>query len=102
MLLAPPLVIDAHMHARMQVMRTTVELSDPLYRRVRALAAARGERGFSPIVEIAVREYLDREAVDTSADDAFAAARGAWSDEEADRFSAELRDAWSTWTQPRS
>jgi len=29
--------------------RTTVELPDPLYRRVRALAAARGTRGFSPI-----------------------------------------------------
>lgn len=90
------------MHAKMQVMRTTVELSDPLYRRVRALAATRGERGFSPIIEIAVREYLDRATDDTDADEAFAAARGAWSDEEADRFSAELRDAWSTWTEPQS
>jgi predicted transcriptional regulator len=86
----------------MPKMRTTVELSDPLYRRVRALAAARGERGFSPIIEIAVREYLDRESNGTEATDAFAAARGAWGDDEADRFSAELRDAWSTWTQPRS
>jgi len=90
------------MHVRMQVMRTTVELSDPLYRRVRALAAARGERGFSPIIETAVREYLDREGNGVDADDAFAAARGAWGDEEADRFSAELREAWSTWTQPQS
>jgi predicted transcriptional regulator len=100
--LAPLSTENAHMHAKMQVMRTTVELSDPLYRRVRALAASRGERGFSPIIEIAVREYLNRETGDTSADDAFAAARGAWSDEEADEFSAELRDAWSTWTQPQS
>lgn len=99
---ALPTTARAHMHVRMQQVRTTVELSDPLYRRVRALAAARGERGFSPIIEIAVREYLDREADDTGADDAFAAARGAWSDEEADQFSAELRDAWSTWTQPQS
>lgn len=93
--------MNAHMHAKMQLMRTTVELSDPLYRRVREVAAARGERGFSPIIETAVREYLDRETGSAAAD-AFAAARGAWSDDEADRFSDELREAWSTWTQPRS
>lgn len=33
----------------------------------------------------------------TSADHAFTASRGAWSEEEADRVSAELEDAWSTW-----
>lgn len=96
-----PASIDAHMHVRMQVVRTTVELSDPLYRRIRAIAAARGERGFSPIIETAVREYLDRETGAT-ADDAFRAAQAAWSDEDADRFSAELREAWSTWTRPQS
>jgi predicted transcriptional regulator len=85
----------------MHVVRTTVELSDPLYRRVRAVAAARGERGFSPIIETAVREYLDREA-EPAADEAFTAARGAWSDDDAEQFSAELRDAWSTWTPPQS
>ncbi len=99
---ALPTGAHAHMHVKMQQVRTTVELSDPLYRRVRALAATRGERGFSPIIEIAVREYLARETGDENADDAFTAARGAWSDEEADQFSAELRDAWSTWTQPQS
>jgi hypothetical protein len=30
-------------------------------------------------------------------DHAFAASRGAWSEEEADRFSAVVDDAWSTW-----
>ncbi len=83
-------------------MRTTVELSDPLYRRVRALAAERGVRGFSPIVEEALREYLDRGAEAAPADDAFAAARGAWSAADAKRFEAELRDAWATWPAPRS
>ena len=84
-------------------MRTTVELSDPLYRRVRALAAARGVRGFSPIVEEAVREYLERdESAVAPADEAFAAARGAWGVADARRFEAEVRDAWSTWPAPRS
>ena len=88
-------------------MRTTVELSDPLYRRVRALAAARGTRGFSPIIEDAVREYLERgadeaPADEAPADEAFVAARGAWGAADAARFEAELRDAWATWPTPRS
>ncbi|HMJ04445.1 MAG TPA: ribbon-helix-helix protein, CopG family [Conexibacter sp.] len=83
-------------------MRTTVELPDPLYRRVRALASARGARGFSPIIEEAVREYLERGGRDETADDAFLAARGAWGIDDADRFEAELKDAWATWPTPRS
>jgi predicted transcriptional regulator len=58
--------------------------------------AARGVRGFSPIIEEAVRDYLERGNRDEAADDAFAAARGAWGLAEAERFEAELKDAWST------
>lgn len=87
----------AHMHVRLHDVRTTIELSDDVYRALRALAAARGERGFSPIVEAALREYMDRAANDGDADDAFAAARGAWSDEDAEGLVAEIEDAWSTW-----
>jgi predicted transcriptional regulator len=83
-------------------MRTTVELSDPIYRRLRAWAAERGVRGFSSIVEEALRDYLERDADTTPADDAFAAARGAWSAADARRFESELRDAWSTWPSSRS
>jgi predicted transcriptional regulator len=82
-------------------MRTTVELSDPIYRRLRARAAERGVRGFSPIVEEALREYLERDA-ETPGDDAFAAARGAWGAADVASFKAELRDAWATWPTPRS
>jgi predicted transcriptional regulator len=85
----------------MQLMRTTVELPDPLYRRVRALAAARGTRGFSPIIEEAVREYLEGESREP-ANDAFVSARGAWGIDDAAAFEVELRDAWSTWPSPRS
>jgi predicted transcriptional regulator len=85
-----------------EMVRTTVELSDPVYRRVRALAAARGTRGFSPIVEEALREYLERGADETPGQDAFAAARGAWGSADAKRFETELREAWATWPAPRS
>jgi predicted transcriptional regulator len=84
-------------------MRTTVELSDPIYRRLRARAAERGVRGFSPIVEEALREYLERDAdAAASSDDPFTSARGVWSAADARRFQAELRDAWATWPTPRS
>jgi metal-responsive CopG/Arc/MetJ family transcriptional regulator len=83
-------------------MRTTVELSDPIYRRLRARAAERGARGFSSIVEDALREYLERDADATPSDDAFVAARGAWSAADARHVQAELRDVWATWSTPRS
>jgi metal-responsive CopG/Arc/MetJ family transcriptional regulator len=86
----------------MIAVRTTVELSDPIYRRLRARAAERGVRGFSSIVEEALREYLERDADATPAEDAFAAARGAWSAADARAFEAELRDAWATWPSGRS
>jgi predicted transcriptional regulator len=82
-------------------MRTTVELSDPLYRRVRALAAARGTRGFSPIVEEALRAYLERDDGE-DANEAFATARGAWGIGDAASFEVELAEAWKTWPTPPS
>lgn len=83
-------------------MRTTIELSDPLYRRIRALAAERGERGFSPIIEAAVREYLERYGESGTAESTFVAARGAWGAADVDRFTSEVRDAWSTWPTSQS
>jgi hypothetical protein len=56
----------------------TVELSDPLYCRLRARAAER-VRGCPSIIEEALREYLERDADGTPSEDAFAAARGVWS-----------------------
>lgn len=51
-----------HMHvSRFQDMRTTVELSDEIRAKLLDLAARRGERGFSSIVEEAVRRYLREE-----------------------------------------
>jgi predicted transcriptional regulator len=83
-------------------MRTTVELSDPIYRRLRARAAERGVRGFSSIVEEALREYLERDDDGTAAADAFAEARGAWSAADARGFESQLKDAWATWPSGRS
>lgn len=75
-------------------MRTIFELPDPLYRRMRALAVARGTGGVSSLIGEAVREYLERGSHKPSSD-AFAAARGAWGIQNAASFEIELRDAWT-------
>ncbi len=48
-------------------MRTTVEISDEHRARLLALAGARGEKGFSRIVDEAVALYLEHEAAMQSA-----------------------------------
>ena len=61
-------------------MRTTIELSDRNYRRLRATAVERGLRGFSPIIEDAVERLLDQEDTGQELSDAMAQAEGAWSE----------------------
>lgn len=78
-------------------MRTTVEISDPLYRRVRALAVERGLRGFSPIVEEALTEYLASESSTAERVAALKAAEGAWNDKDVAQWEEDVRQAWSTW-----
>mgnify|MGYP001608843452 FL=1 len=43
-------------------MRTTIELNDAQRARLVALAAARGEKGFSKLVQEALDRYLDESA----------------------------------------
>lgn len=83
-------------------MRTTVELSDPLYRRLRAAAAERGLRGFSPLVEQALREYLDgadrRERVSERIKDG----AGAWTEGDVTEWERTRREVWATWRDTQS
>ncbi len=74
-------------------MRTTVELSDPLYQRLRREAADRGLRGYSPIVEAALAEYL----APGRHGQAVVAARGAWKEAEAEELERAIAAAWSGW-----
>ena len=90
-----------HLNARMQsAVRTTVELSDRTYTRVRAMAAERGMRGFSAIVEEALESFLDRGGQeDLTA--AMVAAEGAWSERDAADWERERKEAWDTWPADR-
>jgi metal-responsive CopG/Arc/MetJ family transcriptional regulator len=77
-------------------MRTTVEIPDPLYRRIKTLAAERGMRGFSPIVERALEDYLASQPAQRTHADKIEAAAGAWSDEDVAELEEAVRQAWST------
>lgn len=82
-------------------MRTTIELSDRTYTRLRAKAAERGMRGFSAIVEEALERHLDQDGgSDLTA--ALAEAEGAWSESDVEEWERERTEAWATWPADRS
>lgn len=77
-------------------MRTTVELSDRTYTRLRAEAAERGMRGFSLIVEEALERLLEPGG-DPDLTSALAEAEGAWSEAEVEEWERAREEAWATW-----
>jgi hypothetical protein len=83
-------------------MRTTVELSDPVYKRLKSAAVDRGLRGFSPIVEEALSEYFQSGLERRRMAGAIAAARGAWSEMDVAQWEREREAAWATWRLPPS
>jgi hypothetical protein len=82
-------------------MRTTVELSDRTYTRLRARAAERGMRGFSAIVEEALQKLLEPGGEDDLAV-ALAEAEGAWSGGDVEDWEQAREEAWATWPADRS
>jgi metal-responsive CopG/Arc/MetJ family transcriptional regulator len=83
-------------------MRTTVELSDPLYRRLRAAAADRGMRGFSELVEEALSSYLEREDERRDLVRAIESAEGSWSVADVREWEQARDEAWASWSADRS
>lgn len=90
-----------HSNARMQqAMRTTVELSDRTYTRLRAKAAEQGMRGFSAIVEEALERFLEQGGEDDLAS-AMAEADGAWSKSDVEEWEQACQEAWASWPVDR-
>ena len=82
-------------------MRTTIELSDRTYVRLRAKAAERGMRGFSAIVEEALERLLEQGGEGDLAP-ALAEAEGAWSESDVKEWEQAREEAWATWPADRS
>lgn len=83
-------------------MRTTIEIADDKLVKLKKLAAERGERGFSALVDEALERYLETDPGAERARrerqaEAIRALAGSWSDEDAalarERI-AELRATW--------
>jgi hypothetical protein len=76
-------------------MRTTVEIRDEQRIALAAIAARRGLRGYSEIVQEAIDAYL----AEADGDDleALLSLRGSLSDDEADALERRIAEAWTTW-----
>lgn len=91
-----------HSNASMQKsMRTTVELSNRTYTRLRARAAERGMRGFSAIVEEALERFFERGESDDLRT-AMMEAEGAWNESDVEEWEKARGEAWATWPMDRS
>jgi len=87
-----------HVHADYsQEMRTTIELDDTLRGRLLDLAARRGVKGFSSIVQEALDQYFALEDRRQGTVDRALSALGSLSDEEADRLEDEVRSLRRSW-----
>ncbi len=78
-------------------MRTTVELSDDLIAALHALAVKKGHRGYSRIMEEAVKHYLcDHEKKERSLS-VLMRMRGSWNAEEAAETRKKLEEIRKNW-----
>lgn len=78
-------------------MRTTIELADETRAKLLEMAARRGEKGFSAIVQEALDEYFRSEEDRRARIDRALAALGSLEPREADRLEEEVRELRSTW-----
>jgi hypothetical protein len=76
-------------------MRTTIEISEDQRVALAALAARRGLRGFSRIVQEAIDRYLAQERA--SDVEAILRLRGVLSDSDADELERRIGEAWASW-----
>ncbi len=86
------------------LMRTTIEISDDTLRKLRELAARRGEKGYSRIIEEALAAYfggsLGGPADRRTREERLLALEGSISDEEAEEMKERIRESRRQWRTP--
>ena len=78
-------------------MRTTIELPDHQRARLLELAAQRGEKGFSSLVQEALDAYFEQHQTRSEKIKKALAVRGALSDEEAEALEERTREIREHW-----
>lgn len=81
-------------------MRTTVEITDEQHHALDVLARRRGLRGFSPLVQEALHQYLQSQSGEDL--EAVLALRGSLPPDRADDWHRRIKEAWSSWTTDHS
>jgi hypothetical protein len=76
-------------------MRTTIEIRDEQRIALAAIAAKRGLRGYSEIVQEAIDAYLSSTQGDDL--DALLSLRGSLAPEQADALERRIAEAWASW-----
>lgn len=85
------------MQAYLDCVRTTIELNDDQRARLLELAAERGEKGFSRLVQEAVDRYLAENAARRERVKAALAVAGSLDDEAADALEESARQLRKKW-----
>lgn len=78
-------------------MRTTIEISNETRAKLVALAARRGLRGYSEIVNEALEEYLARAENREKEINEILRLAGSLSEEEGRKYVARVKEFWSRW-----
>jgi hypothetical protein len=86
-----------HVHAYHRFMRTTIEIKPEHRARLLELAARRGEKGFSKLVEEALEAYFRSQSEGDPARARAEALKGALRAEEADALRETVRELRESW-----
>ncbi len=78
-------------------MRTTIELSNDHRRSLHSLAAQRGLRGYSKLIQEAVDLYIQEKRAKEDNAKTLLQMRGTWNKEEVRRFQRKLREIRRNW-----
>ncbi len=78
-------------------MRTTIEIADSQRARLLEIAGARGEKGYSRLVQEAIELFLKERQRKDGLVKAALAQRGAFDDDEADEFEARIQQIREDW-----
>jgi hypothetical protein len=85
------------MHINLDIVRTTIEITDEQRSKLLALAAAKGMKGFSGLVQKALDEFLSKSDVEEHLVEQAMSMMGALDDDEARALAEEcasIRERW--------
>lgn len=78
-------------------MRTTIDIDDELRSKLKQLAAQRGEKGYSSLVNEALRDYLSKQDLRQEKVNDALNLQGILSDSEVETLEERIEEAWNNW-----